>query len=66
MRWGYMGPGIAQNHSSYFRYPSRDLGTRTLPWTVGGRGTPSSQAYLTYPAKDVPKKHDIPLAINSE
>jgi hypothetical protein len=49
--------------TSYFRYPSRDLRTRRLPWTVGDRATLSSQAWLIYLAKDVPKKHDIPFAI---
>jgi hypothetical protein len=49
--------------TSYFRYPSRDLRTRRLPWTVGDRATLSSQAWLIYLAKDVPKKHDIPQAI---
>jgi hypothetical protein len=58
-----MGPGIALKGFSYLRYPIRETGIHTLPWTVGGRRTLWSQVLLTFPPISAAKKHDIPQAI---
>jgi hypothetical protein len=61
-----MGPRIAQKGSSYLWYPGRGRDRCFLQRTAAESHTPYIQAQLIFAAKDVPKKHDIPFAINSE
>jgi hypothetical protein len=59
----YMGLRSAPKGVRYLGYPTGRFDIHKLRWTVGDPRTSWSQAYLTYRAKDVPKKHNIPFAI---
>jgi hypothetical protein len=58
-----MGPKGAQNDASYFGYLIRETDIVILRWSVDSYRTTRSEAQLTFTAKYVPKKHNIPFAM---